>query len=308
MKSGTTYLSELLAAHPAVFMSTPKEPCHFVDPDVLRHVWVRAWQLGYWRSTEDYLSLFDGAGAAPVIAEASTVYSQLPLFARVPERILAFNPAARFIYIMRDPIERTISHYWHRVRWWGERRSLLSAIRSDPRYTAVSHYARQLQAYLRLVARERLYILTFEELLADPLAQLMQLHAWLGVDSSFRPPSLGVPNNVLPEAIEQVRGFGLLDRLRRTPTYGRIHPLLPRRLRRLGARLAARPVRPAEVDTFEVSALLRPMQQRQTEELARLLGRSFLQWRTLYAEPRERVSPTRRLTLGLDLHGPRSDI
>ena len=32
MKSGTSYLSELLGAHPAVFMSSEKEPTYFVDP------------------------------------------------------------------------------------------------------------------------------------------------------------------------------------------------------------------------------------------------------------------------------------
>jgi len=308
MKSGTSYLQQLLAAHPAVFMCTPKEPCHFVDPHVLRRIWYRAWELGYWRSGERYLSLFAGAGDAAIIGEASTVYSQLPLFTQVPERILAFNPEARFIYIMRDPIERTVSHYWHRVRWWGERRPLLAAIRADPRYADVSYYARQLEAYLQWVRPGRMYLMTFEALLADPLVQLQRLYAWLGVDSSFRPAAPLIPNNVLPEVIEQVRGLGIFDRVRRTALYGRVHPSLPRWFRRLGTRLAARPVRPAEVDTSAVSALLRPMQQRQTEELARLLGRQFPEWTTLYAQPPPLTSPVQRLAPALDLQGSRSDI
>src|SRR5271168_2107075 len=120
MKCATTYLGELLGAHPEVFMSSPKEPCHFVDPQVLRGVWPEMWRNGYWASDARYLALFARAGSAAVIGEASVFYSQEPLFAGVPERIVAFNQDARFIYIMRDPVERTISHYWHRVRWWGE--------------------------------------------------------------------------------------------------------------------------------------------------------------------------------------------
>jgi hypothetical protein len=175
MKSGTSYLSALLGAHPAIFMSSPKEPCYFVEQKVLRRVWPGQWQQGYWRSVDGYMSLFADAGGAAVIAEASTFYSQEPLFWGVAERILSFNPSARFVYIMRDPIERTISHYWHRVRWWGERREMLSAIRSDPHYRHVSHYARQLKAFLRYVERERMYILTHEALLADPAGQLSGL-------------------------------------------------------------------------------------------------------------------------------------
>jgi len=298
MKAGTSYLSGLLAAHPSVFMSFPKEPCHFVDPRVLRRVWPSAWAQGYWRSTERYLALFAAAGNASVVGEASTVYSQLPLFSQVPARILAFNPAARFIYIMRDPVERTVSHYWHRVHWWGEHRTLLSAIRSDARYTDVSHYARQLSAYLDCAGRERVYALTLETLLADPVVELQRLYAWLGVDASCRPPTLGVPDNVLPDVIEQVRGFGLLDRLRHTSTYHRAWPWLPQWQRRLGARLAARPVRPGDVNTSSVAEFLRPLQQHQTEELSRLLGRSFPEWRTLYAQPRQLPAPTRRLVAG----------
>jgi hypothetical protein len=293
MKSGTTYLSDLLAAHPAVFMSTPKEPCYFVDPRVLRKVWRHAWERGHWRTLDRYLGLFAAAGDAPVIGEASVVYSYAPLFSRVPERILAFNPAARFIYIMRDPVERTISHYWHRVRWWGERRPMMAAIRSDPHYREVSDYARQLKLYLRHVARERIYTLTLEALLLDPAAQLGRLYRWLGVAPSFRPANLGVPNNGIPDIVEQARGLGLLERLRNTATYRCLAPRLPRPVRSFGCALALRRVRPAEVDLSAVERFLRPQQQDQTAELARLLNRTFSEWQTLYARDDRRLSRLR---------------
>lgn len=282
MKSGTTYLSGLLAAHPSVFMSSPKEPCRFVDPKVLRREWPWPWEQGYCRSEERYLALFGAAASASVIAEASTVYSQAPLYAGVPERILAFNPHARFIYIMRDPLERTISHYWQRVRGWGERRGMLEAIRRDPHYREVSDYARQLQLYLLHVGRERIYTLTYEELVADPALQLSCLYAWLGVDPSFRPTRIGIPDNVLPPVVQQVRSRGLLDLVRRSATFRRIAPLLPPALRRFAAaRVATQPVVPAETDTAEVRAFLRCECQRQTEDLSRLLDREFPEWTSL---------------------------
>jgi hypothetical protein len=290
MKSGTTYLSELLGAHPAIFMSTPKEPCHFVDGKVLRRVWPHMWRCGYWRNTEAYLSLFAKAGAAPVIAEASTLYTHAPLVNGVAQRILSFNPEARFLCIMRDPVDRSISHYWHRVRWWGERRSMLDAIRSDPQYVDVSHYARQLREYLQHVGRERIHVLTYESLLADPCNQLSSVYTWLKVNPLFRPSKLGTRANSRPDIVYQVRGFGLLERLRRSSAYASAAQYLPLAARRLGYGLALRRVRPADQPVAAIQKYLRTRQQPQVEELNALLNRSFPEWRTLHGElsvPRE---------------------
>lgn len=291
MKSGTTHLSALLGDHPAIFMSSPKEPCHFVDGNTLRTAWPYMWQRGFWRSIDLYLSLFAGAGAAQVVGEASTVYSHAPLFGGVPERILAFNPDARFVYVMRDPVERSISHYWHRWRWWGERRPILAAIRSEPLYIDVSHYAAQLKEYLKHVGRERIYVLTHEALIADPANQLSRLYAWLKVDPSFRPDRLGVPFNKRPEVVYQPRGYGLLDRLRRSALYGRLAPYIPESARHFGYGLALRGMRPADVPLGAVQDYLRARQLPQTEELRALLRRDFPEWTTLNGESEE--SPMR---------------
>jgi Sulfotransferase family len=285
MKSGTSYLSELLGAHPAIFMSAEKEPTYFVDPTVLRRDWPRMWAQGYWRSEERYLNLFAAAGDAAVIGEGSTCYAKLPMYTHVVDRILAFNPQARFIYIMRDPIERTISHYWHFVGSSKERRPMLAAIQANPEYTNVSYYARQLAEYLRHVERERIFVLTFEELLASPAEQMSRIYAWLGVDSSFRLPDIGA-RHVTPAVVEQARGgLAFLNRFRGTSTYGKLGRYIPRAARRLGSQVVARRVRRAEVSTQQVCAYLRPLQLRQTDELASLLGRTFREWKTIFAEP-----------------------
>lgn len=282
MKSGTTYLSDLLGQHPAVFMCVPKEPCYFADSRVLRRAWPYMWRHGYWRGADRYLRLFAAAGDKTILGEASTVYSQIPLYSGVPERIQEFSPNARFIYIMRDPVDRAISHYWFRVRWWREQRPMLTAMRNDPHYRSVSHYARQLQEYVRHFALERIYTLTYEALVADPLGELNRLYGWLGIDPTFRPTRLGLASNVRPDVVRQVRGFGLLDRLRHTSLYGRLEPYIPDAARHLGDRLAARSVRPAEAMLGEVLEYLRPLQVSETEELSALLNRGFPEWNTLY--------------------------
>src|SRR4051794_17663311 len=105
MKSGTSSLHAYLATHPQIFMCPEKEPEFFAK----EAIWSRGER---W-----YLELFAGAKNESIIGESSTVYSKIPKFRGVPERIGKFNPEARFIYVMRDPIERTISQYWFRVRY-----------------------------------------------------------------------------------------------------------------------------------------------------------------------------------------------
>ena len=294
MKSGTSYLSELLGLHPAVFMSAEKEPSYFVDPEVLRRGWPWMWARGYWRSEERYLSLFAAAGEAAVIGEASTLYSKLPMYTQVAERILDFSPQARFIYVMRDPLERTLSHYWHTVESSRQQRQpMLAAIQANPEYTDVSYYAWQLSEYLRHVERDRIFVLTFEELCANPAEQMSRMYAWLGVDSSFRLPAIPA-RHVTPAVVEQARGgLAFLNRFRRSSAYVRVARYIPRAARKLGSQISARRVTRAEVSTREVEEYLRPLQLRQTAELAKLLGRTFPEWQTLSAQRGEEPAAER---------------
>jgi hypothetical protein len=75
---------------------------------------------------------------------------------------------------------------------------------------------------------------------------------------------------------------GALQRLRRSRPLRALIPWLPRTIREKAVRLATREVRRRAVDTSEVTAFLRPIQELQTEALARLTGREFPEWVTLY--------------------------
>ena len=282
MKSGTTTLHALLAEHPDIFMCEPKEPCYFIRPELLRQYWPEMWERRYWESEVAYLRLFLEAGKARIIGESSTDYTKLPRFAGVVEKIRDFSPDARFIYIMRDPVERTLSHYWHMVTHRAERRDLLEALRDEPHYIDVSNYAMQLQPYLETFGRERILTLTFEQLKSEPRETVQQVFSWLDVDPAFVPPNLGERENVTAERVQQVSGTGALHRLRHSRLWNRIGPLVPPAVRALGVRLAVREVDRSEVDKAAAIAYLRPIQREQTEKLKTLLGHDFPEWKTLY--------------------------
>jgi Sulfotransferase family len=278
MKSGTTYLAQLLSSHPSIFMCNPKEPSYFVDATELQRLWPYAWQLGYWRSEQRYLRLFQSSGTATILAEASVYYTHLPLASGVAERISQFNPNAQLIYIVRDPVVRTIAHYWHRVRWHGESRPPLHAIINDPRYSDVSNYAMQLAPYLALFDRDQIQVLTLEDLICNADKLLEAILRWLNLDG---PPTsvCREPENVTPDIVQQsILPVWLTQR----DLYQFVISGLPNSVKRYAQRNLTKAVYRKSVDTSDVEEYLRPRQRAETEELVKLLGRNFPEWTTLY--------------------------
>jgi len=280
MKAGTTSLHALLDSHPGVFMSDPKEPTHFVDGDELRSVSRRAWEAGYWRDHSRYLALFAGAGQAKVRGESSTAYAKRPRLSGVPQRIAEVAPDARIVYILRDPVRRTVSHYLHAVQWNGEHRSPLAAVRDDPHYREVSHYAMQLAPYHEVFGRERVRVLTLEELKADPERVARDLFSWLEVVPDHAPPRVE-RRNVTPTDIVRQRGPALLRRARAAAPVEGLKRRLPWRLRTLARRVLDVPVDRESEEMRQLVDWLRPLQRRETDELEGMLDRSFPEWTTL---------------------------
>ena len=282
MKAGTTYLWTLLNAHPSVFMSEPKEPCYFVDPGDLESILPWMWRRGYWKHEQNYLSLFDGAGAAPVVGEASVFYSYQPLAPGVAERLSRFNPDARLIYLMRDPVERAISHYWHNVRYFGEHRPIERAIRDDGQFLQVGDYATQLSEYFKYFPREQILTLTFEDLTEHVEQVMSAVFDWLGLDGSVTLPEVP-PQNVTPGQFDG--SVWMWRKLRqRNPLMRTAVDRLPAAVRRFGSGLVKREVNPGSADLSGIVDFLRPVQLRQTAALTDLLGREFPQWTTLNPE------------------------
>lgn len=169
MKAGTTSLYDYLAAHPQVFMATPKE-LHFFP---LAKNWGRgrAW----------YESKFDDAGDEPARGEVSPSYSQVDVFPGCAERIAAMIPDARIVYLVREPIARMQSMYAHQVANGRERRPIVQAFREDDEYLSASRYAYQLDPYLAHFPADRVHVLTTEALRDDRRGTLSTLFRFLGV-------------------------------------------------------------------------------------------------------------------------------
>jgi hypothetical protein len=301
MKAGTTYLHDLLASHPDIFMSDPKEPCHFVAPEQLRRGWPQMYHAGFCGNRAAYLDLFRDAAGHRVIGESSTLYAFAPILSGVPEGIAAMIPAPRFIYLMRNPTARTISHYWHDARVTATRIDPAQALTPDSEYLVASDYARQLEAYIRVFGRECILAETFEVLTSRPEATLGRILQWLGVSADHRPVDLDQPKNAAPEtiAVHDVGGNGFY-RLRQSRLWRRLATAwMPWRLKTALARLLQRQLRRDQLDLEPIEAQLRRLQGPQIQRLETLLEREFPEWTTEVQPPcdrapahRGRASPT----------------
>ncbi len=183
-RAGTTSLHYYLSLHPQIQMSETKEPHYFAGPP-------GTIPFGGPRvdSIDDYRKLFDPR--ATVRGEASPSYAAYPRRLGVPARISELVPDARLIYLVRDPIDRTVSHYLHAVAVEGERRQLAEALGDyDPAnlYICASRYATQLEQYLSHFAEDRILVVEQSDLRGARNEAMRRIFAFLGVDSDFESP------------------------------------------------------------------------------------------------------------------------
>ncbi|MEF8794596.1 sulfotransferase family protein [Thiohalorhabdus sp.] len=183
-KAGTTFLASLLDQDPQIRVSQPKEP----------HFFTQNWERGL----EWYRSCFPEPDSAEILVDASPSYSAAPVhreevlvrgeepgrMAAVPRRIAEVAPGARFIYLLRDPVERVFSAYWHDVRIGEEARPFREALRQEPKYLNMSDYLGQIRHYLRFFPVERFLFLRFEDLRADPQVRVRQVTEFLGTETT----------------------------------------------------------------------------------------------------------------------------
>ncbi len=188
-RAGTSSLYRNLLQHPGISGATRKE-VHYFDQN-------------YHQGANWYRSFFSppGPGEPPRLnVEATPYYLYHPA---VPARVKALLPNARFIALLRDPVERAWSGYLHaRLRGYepldfaaaldaeesrlrGEEERLLA----DPHYASHAHrfqsyqsrglYARQLSRWLEHFPRERFLLLRAEDLYADSHAATRRVLAFL---------------------------------------------------------------------------------------------------------------------------------
>jgi hypothetical protein len=202
-KGGTTALNLYLAEDPAFTMCRVKE-AHFFDDERVD-----------WRAPNyaAYEALFSPRPAAPC-GEATPIY----LYWRPAlERIAAYNPAMRFILLLRDPVQRAWSHWRMEVARGAETQPFAWCIRDGRArvaeapagqhrvfsYVERGFYADQLERLFRRFPPTQVLVLRSDDLKADPDGTLNRVRHFLGLPDGPPPrPRLAHVGPALPSGLD----------------------------------------------------------------------------------------------------------
>lgn len=186
-KCGTTWLSVMLREHPEV--AAPKKELHFFNykfdlgadwyhkqfPDIKGSYRIGEFTPNYFWTSDD------PSGDSPPNSHF-----------RVPERVKQYYPDMKLILILRDPVARAVSAYYHHIR----DRSLSPL---TPLYSARCHrgilsmgfYDVHLSNWLKHFSRDQILILFFEnDIVANKNDTLRRVCSFLDISTEFSFPNL----------------------------------------------------------------------------------------------------------------------
>jgi hypothetical protein len=244
MKSGTSSLHFYLGRHPEIQMSEPKELHFFVDttqfepgPYALSPGETAPLRGdGNWnRGVTWYRRHFDPTSS---IRGESTVAYSFPWYPGVPERMAKIVPDTRIIYVVRDPVERMVSHYLAYRQAGREPREMEEVLNAAAsQYLAASCYRTILDGFLERFERSQLMIVDQGALMTRRRETLSAIFSFLDVDSSYWTDQMSATRNTFESKGPALR---TAERLART-SFGRtITQRLPTSFKaRTEARLAS---------------------------------------------------------------------
>ena len=180
-KSGTTTLHNLLNQHPEICMSSVKEP-------------------GYWKNEkfkdfkniekENYLNLFMKS-KHKIFGESTTAYMYYDTFINNINSNYKVSP--KFIFILRNPIDRFNSHFWWIKGLGLEKSNFQEALSKDQNnefkaynyypkyYFQFGLYAKWLKRFYNCFDRSNIKIIIFEDLINNQLKTANSCFEFLGL-------------------------------------------------------------------------------------------------------------------------------
>lgn len=192
-KSASTFVQACLEEHPEIFMPS-MEVSFFESPDYEE------------QSVEDLQKLFVGR-TEKVLGFKRPSYIGKP---EVPERIRNHCPTAKLIAVLRNPVDRAVSAYYHNINYGfippleiEEGMNLLldgayeKIYRRAHEIIEFGFYYKYLKLYQHFFDNDLFMVLLHEDIISDKLSAIQKIYSFLNVHSSYIPKAI----NSRPQAV-----------------------------------------------------------------------------------------------------------
>lgn len=155
MKCGTTSVHHMLKKHPQVCVTTDKEPSFFS----------KRFRKGFnW-----YNAQFQIHNDTKVLIDVSPSYSMKHLFPNCAKEMYNFEPDAKIVYLVRDPLSRIVSHIQHdMLRGRLTKKQIDLWLKAEADCLLTTNYHLQIQPYFELFGKENVMVFQFENLINNP--------------------------------------------------------------------------------------------------------------------------------------------
>lgn len=191
-KCGTTALHNYLHQHPDVYMAPLKELFFFSSDFAMP-------ESVFPKTLEEYMRCFEGAQSEPVVGESTISY----LYSRTAAKnIHDFNPEAKIIMMLRDPVDALHSLHnqllFNQVEKLARFEDALAATEGRKkrgeneigqtrwlRYQEIFRYTEQVRRYMKLFPLEQLKVIIYDDFRDDPGEVYGETLAFAGVDPNF---------------------------------------------------------------------------------------------------------------------------
>jgi hypothetical protein len=192
-KCGTTALYAYLKQHPQIFLPDAKEPNYFG----------RRTLTGRQHTEETYLNLFQNAGDARFVGEASPLSMVCETAA---QEMYDLSPGAKIIAMVRDPFEMLRSLHGQCLlnsdenivdfataldaeadRRLGKRIPSTCGDTARLLYRRCARFSDQIERYINVFGRDRVLVIVFDDFTSDPDGMYSEVLAFLGADPYHLP-------------------------------------------------------------------------------------------------------------------------
>lgn len=191
-KAGTSALAHFLSQHPDICVVQDKEAHVFDQPDYPKYDTQNFANKRYAKKLQHY-------NKELIICDATPVTLFNPTFL---ERCYSYNPSAKFIVILRDPVQRAVSHYYMSKKRRRESNNMLlgfmkealrlhcvdkseawqsGSVWRDNSYLKRGLYREQINNLYSIVAESQCLVLTQETLLAEHDATMSKVFNFLDI-------------------------------------------------------------------------------------------------------------------------------